>query len=119
MKKELAPPPVARSDEIVAAMGGTYWDREAPQLPPFVEIGRRVEKGQPLYIIEVMKMFNKIYAPYSGRVIEIIMHDNGVTVRKGQPLFRIEPDEKVVAEDPAERTRRIRANTDEYLASLL
>ena len=51
------------SDEIVAAMGGTYWDREAPHLPPFVEVGAHVDKGQPLYIIEVMKMFNKVYAP--------------------------------------------------------
>jgi acetyl/propionyl-CoA carboxylase alpha subunit len=119
MKKELAPPPVARSDEVVAAMGGTYWNREAPQLPAFVEIGAQIEAGQPLYIIEVMKMFNKIYAPFAGRVLEIFVADNGVTVRKGQPLFRIEPDEKVVSEDPAERTRRIRANTDAYLASVL
>jgi acetyl/propionyl-CoA carboxylase alpha subunit len=119
MKKELAPPPTARSDEIVAAMGGTYWDREAPHLPPFVEVDAHVEKGQPLYIIEVMKMFNRVYAPFSGRVLEVFVHDNGVPVRKGQPLFRIDPDEKVIREEPAERTRRIRANTDAYLASVL
>ena len=119
MKKELAPPPIARSDEIVAAMGGTYWDREAPHLPPFVEVGAHIDKGQPLYIIEVMKMFNKVYAPFAGRVLEIFVRDNGAVVRKGQPLFRIEPDEQVVSEDPAERTRRIRANTDAYLANVL
>ena len=119
MKKMLAPPPVARSDEIVAAMGGVYWNREAPHLPPFVEIGGHFEKGQPLYIIEVMKMFNKVYAPFSGRVLEIFVHDNGVIVRKGQPLFRVEPDEKVVEQDPAERARRIRATTDRYLTNLL
>ena len=119
MKKELAPPPQAASDEIVAAMGGTYWDREAPHLPPFVEVGAHVEKGQPLYIIEVMKMFNKVNAPFSGRVQEIFVRDNGATVRKGQPLFRIDPDEKVVPEDPAERTRRIRATTDAYLGNVL
>jgi biotin carboxyl carrier protein len=119
MKRELAPPPTAASDEVVAAMGGTYWDREAPHLPPFVEVGAHVEKGQTLYIIEVMKMFNKVYAPFAGRVVEIFMRDNGAVVRKGQPLFRIEPDEKVVSEDPAERTRRLRANTDTYLESVL
>jgi biotin carboxyl carrier protein len=100
MKKELAPPPIARSDEIVAAMGGTYWDREAPHLPPFVEVDAHIEKGQPLYIIEVMKMFNKVYAPFAGRVLDILMRDNGVTVRKGQPLFRVEPAERIVSEDP-------------------
>jgi acetyl/propionyl-CoA carboxylase alpha subunit len=119
MKKELAPPPQAASDEIVAAMGGTYWNREAPPLPAFVAAGAHVDKGQPLYIIEVMKMFNKVYAPFAGHVLEIFVHDNGVPVRKGQPLFRIEPDEKLVREDPAERARRIRANTDAYLENVL
>lgn len=118
-KKLLAPPPVSRSDEIAAAMGGVYWDREAPTLPPFVEVGMHFEKGQPLYIIEVMKMFNKVYAPFAGRIVEIFVHDNGATVRKGQPLFRVDPDEKVVVEDPAARTKRIRDNTDAYLADLL
>ncbi|MDX2165510.1 MAG: biotin/lipoyl-containing protein, partial [Deltaproteobacteria bacterium] len=118
-KKLLAPPPVSRSDEIAAAMGGVYWDREAPTLPPFVEVGMHFEKGQPLYIIEVMKMFNKVYAPFAGRIVEVFMHDNGATVRKGQPLFRVDPDEKVVDEDPAARTKRLRANTDAFLASLL
>jgi biotin carboxyl carrier protein len=118
-KKLLAPPPVSRSDEIAAAMGGVYWDREAPTLPAFVEVGMHFDKGQPLYIIEVMKMFNKVYAPFAGRIVEIFVHDNGATVRKGQPLFRIEPDEKFVAEDPAERRTRIRTNTDAYLANLL
>ncbi len=119
MKKVLAPPPGARSDEIVAAMGGVFWDREAPHLPPFVEVGTHFEKGDPLYIIEVMKMFNKVYAPFAGRVVGIQQHENGSVVRKGQALFRIDPDEKIVSEDPADRARRIRASTDQYLARLL
>jgi biotin carboxyl carrier protein len=119
MKRVLVPPPVTRSDEIVAAMGGTYWNREAPALPLFVEPGAHFEKGQPLYIIEVMKMFNKVYATFSGRILEVFVHDAGTVVRKGQPLFRVQPDERVVEEDPAERAGRIRVNTDRYLASLL
>jgi acetyl/propionyl-CoA carboxylase alpha subunit len=119
MKKELAPPPEAASDEIVAAMGGTYWNREAPHLPAFVQLGEHVQKGQPLYIIEVMKMFNKVFAPFAGHVLEVFVHDNGSAVRKGQPLFRIDPDEKTAIEDPAERSRRIRANTEAYLANVL
>lgn len=119
MRKVLVPPPPMRSDEIVATMGGVYWDREAPHLPPFLHVGSHFDKGQPLYIIEVMKMFNKVYAPFSGTVVEIVMHDAGVVVRKGQTLFRVEPDEKLVVEDPAERATRIRARTDEYLASVL
>ncbi|MFN8642147.1 MAG: acetyl-CoA carboxylase biotin carboxyl carrier protein subunit [Candidatus Binatia bacterium] len=119
MKRVLVPPPSTRSDEIVAAMGGVYWDREAPTLPPFLHAGAHFEKGQPLYIIEVMKMFNKVYAPFAGTVVEVVMHDSGVVVRKGQPLFRVEPDEKLEVEDPAARAARIRARTDEYLSSVL
>ncbi|MGH7790669.1 MAG: biotin/lipoyl-containing protein [Candidatus Binatia bacterium] len=119
MKKALAPPPIARSDQVVAAMGGTYWNREAPHLPLFVDVGDHFDKGQPLYIIEVMKMFNKVYAPFAGRVLEVFMPDNGASVRKGQPLLRVDPDEKVVDEDPAVRAKRIRENTDRYLTNLL
>jgi len=119
MKKVLVPPPVTKSDEIVAAMGGTYWNREAPHMPMFVEAGEHFEKGQALYIIEVMKMFNKVYATFSGRVLDVFVHESGVIVRKGQPLFRVSPDEKVIEEDPAEKARRIRTNTDRYLANLL
>ncbi|MFN7952002.1 MAG: biotin carboxylase N-terminal domain-containing protein [bacterium] len=119
MRKVLAPPPEQKSDEIVAAMGGTYWNREAPHLPPFVEPGTHFEKGQPLYIIEVMKMFNKVYAPFAGRVVDLFVHESSVVVRKGQPLFRVVPDEKLEVEDPGARARRIRSNTDGYLEKLL
>lgn len=119
MRKVLAPPPAARSDEVVAAMGGVYWNREAPTLPLFVEVGSHFEKGQPLYIIEVMKMFNKVYAPFAGRVVEVFVPDNGIVVRKGQPLFRVDPDEKLEIEEPAARAARIRTKTDAYLGQLL
>jgi acetyl/propionyl-CoA carboxylase alpha subunit len=119
MKKVLVPPPGMRSDEIVATMGGVYWDREAPTLPAFLEVGRHFEKGQPLYIIEVMKMFNKVYAPFAGTVTDVLMQEAGVVVRKGQPLFKVEPDETLVVEDPKERAARIRTRTDEYLTSVL
>lgn len=118
MRRVLVPPPPTRSDEIVAAMGGMFYNREAPHLPPFVEEGGHFDKGAPLYIIEVMKMFNKVYAAFSGTVSEVLVRENGITVRKGQPLFRIVPDEHVVEEDPAARALRIRACTGSYLERL-
>jgi len=118
MRKVLVPPPAGSADEIVAAMGGTYYTQEAPGFPPFVTKGAHFSKGDPLYIIEVMKMFNKVYAPFSGTIDEILVHETGVVVRKGQPLFKVTPDEILVEEDPETRTRRIRANTDAYLAKL-
>lgn len=118
MRKILVPPPVTKEDEIVAAMGGTYYAQEAPGLPPFVTKGSHFNRGDPLYIIEVMKMFNKVYAPFSGTINDILINESGVVVRKGQPLFKVTPDERVVEEDPHAKSRRIRANTDSYLALL-
>lgn len=118
MRKVLVPPPSTKADEIVAAMGGTYYSQEAPGYPPFVTKGFHFKPGDPLYIIEVMKMFNKVYASFAGTVDEILVLDSGVVVRKGQPLFKITPDERIVEEDPDVKHRRIRANTDAYLARL-
>jgi acetyl/propionyl-CoA carboxylase alpha subunit len=119
MRKVLAPPPATRADEIVAAMGGTYYPQEAPHLPPFVRAGAHFNQGDPLYIIEVMKMFNKVYASFSGTIDEVLVKEGGVVVRKGQPLFKVTPDETMVEEDPDVKEHRIRVNTDAYLAKLL
>jgi acetyl/propionyl-CoA carboxylase alpha subunit len=117
MRKVLVPPPATKADEIVAAMGGTFYTQEAPTLPPFVAAGAHFDKGDALYIIEVMKMFNKVYAGFAGTVTEVLVQ-SGTVVRKGQPLFRIRPDEVFVEEDPAEREQRLRASTESYLARL-
>ena len=71
MKKVLAPPPATKADEIVAACGGMYYAQEAPDMPAFVSEGMHFEKGQPLYIIEVMKMFNKISAPFAQGYVKV------------------------------------------------
>ncbi len=117
MRRALVPPPVTKADEIVATMGGTYYAQEAPTLPHFVERGRHFEKGQPLYIIEVMKMFNKVYAPFSGTV-DAVLVESGTVVRKGQALLKVTPDEVIIEEAPHLKAERIAANTDRYLARL-
>ncbi|MCC6849843.1 MAG: biotin carboxylase [Deltaproteobacteria bacterium] len=119
MRKVLVPPPVTKADEIVAAMGGTFYAQEAPTLPPFVVKGAHFDKGQPLYIIEVMKMFNKVHAPFAGIVTDVLMPTSGVVVRKGQPLFKVTPDEIVVEEDPQAKAARVQTNTEDYLRRLL
>ena len=117
MRKVLVPPPVAKSDEIAATMGGMFYSQEAPHLPAFVEVGRHFDRGQPLYIIEVMKMFNKVMAAFSGTVTSVLV-ESGSIVRKGQPLFKITPDEALVEEDAAVTAKRIQDNTRGYLDKL-
>jgi acetyl/propionyl-CoA carboxylase alpha subunit len=120
MKKVLVPPPSTKADEIVAVCGGMYYGQEAPGRPPFVAEGMHFEKGQPLYIIEVMKMFNTVRAPFSGRIDKIVMlGSDGSIVQKGQPLFKITPDERFVAVDPKEVARERRARTSDHLKAVL
>ncbi|HKK01690.1 MAG TPA: biotin/lipoyl-containing protein, partial [Desulfuromonadales bacterium] len=120
MKKILVPPPATKDDEVVALCGGMYYAQEAPGMPPFVHEGMHFEKGQPLYIIEVMKMFNKVNAPFSGTIDKVLMErGDGVIVSKGQPLFKVTPDEKFVEVDPKEIERERRACTSACLKAAL
>lgn len=118
MAKVLVPPPTAKSDEILAPTGGMFYSCEAPGMPPLVEEGCHFEAGQPLYIIEVMKMFNKVNAPFSGTVDKVLVEDDGAIISKGQVLFKITPDEKAVVEAPEVITARIEAQTSEFLNSI-
>jgi len=116
MKKVLVPPPVNKADEIVAVSGGMYYAQEAPGMPHFIEEGQHFEIGDPLYIVEVMKMFNKVYAPFAGTVDKILVDTNGTIVSKGQPLFKVTPDERFVEQDAALVRARIESNTEQYLS---
>jgi acetyl/propionyl-CoA carboxylase alpha subunit len=120
MKKILVPPPATKADEVVAICGGMYYGQEAPGLPAFVHEGMHFEKGQALYIIEVMKMFNTVRATYSGTIDKIVIQSgDGSIVQKGQPLFKITPDEKFVEVDPKAIEKEKRERTGEYLKAVL
>jgi biotin carboxyl carrier protein len=120
MKKVLCPPPQTKADEIVSVCGGMYYGQEAPGMPPFVTENMHFDKGQPLYIVEVMKMFNTIRAPFAGTIDKILMQGaDGTIVQKGQPLFKITPDEIFVEVDPEEVERERRQVTAEYLKAVL
>ncbi len=120
MKKVLVPPPATKADEIVTPGGGMYYAQEAPGMPTFVNEGEHFEKGQPLFILEVMKMFNKIPAPFSGTVDKILIEGgDGVIVQKGQPIFKVTPDEKFVEVDPKEIEAQKRTTTSAYLEMVI
>ncbi len=112
LARALAPPPAAASDEIVTPTGGTFYAREAPHLPLLIEEGQHFEAGQPLFVIEVMKMFNKVLAPFSGTIVKNLMAGrDGSVVKKGEAIFRIEPDERRDPETPEAAAKRKRAAT--------
>ena len=94
-----------------------FYSREAPDRPPFVEAGTHFEVGDPLYIIEVMKMFNKVHAEFEGTVDAVLTDDDGTIITKGQSLYKVTPDEAVTVESPADIAARRHANTRNFLDS--
>jgi acetyl-CoA carboxylase biotin carboxyl carrier protein len=90
-----APPQAAaasRSDllEIRAPMVGTFYRAPAPGDPPFVEIGSRITPGQPICILEAMKLMNELEADQGGELVEILV-ENGTPVEYDQVLMRLRP----------------------------
>ncbi len=79
-----------RRVQIVSPMVGTFYRAPAPDAEPYVEIGRHVDVGQTVCIIEAMKLMNEIESEVRGRVAQILV-ENGQPVEFGQPLFLIDP----------------------------
>jgi acetyl-CoA carboxylase biotin carboxyl carrier protein len=52
-------------------------------------VGQQVKEGQPICIIEAMKIMNEIEADKAGTITQILC-ENGQAVEFGQPLFIIE-----------------------------
>jgi acetyl-CoA carboxylase biotin carboxyl carrier protein len=76
---------------VIAPMVGTFYRSPSPGAPPFVEVGGKVKVGDPIGIIEVMKLFTTIHAEWSGTVTEVGA-ENATLVEYGQMLFVITPD---------------------------
>ncbi|MBI4289906.1 MAG: acetyl-CoA carboxylase biotin carboxyl carrier protein [Betaproteobacteria bacterium] len=81
--------PAAPEGHVVKApMVGTFYRAASPGAKPFVEVGDAVKKGQPICIIEAMKLMNEIEADSDGVVKEVLV-ENGQPVEYGEPLFVI------------------------------
>lgn len=74
---------------VKSPMVGTFYRSSSPGAKAFVEVGQTVKEGQPVCIVEAMKILNEIEADKSG-VITQILAENGQAVEYGQPLFVIE-----------------------------
>ena len=79
----LPPGTVARSPMV-----GTFYAASSPGAEAFVKVGQQVKVGDPLGVIEAMKMFNQIEAEVAGTVVAIVA-ENGQAVEFDQPLFVI------------------------------
>ncbi|MDE0733444.1 MAG: acetyl-CoA carboxylase biotin carboxyl carrier protein [Gammaproteobacteria bacterium] len=80
--------PAAKGKVIPSPMVGTFYRAPSPSSPPFVEIGKHVKVGDPVCIVEAMKMMNQIEADHAG-VVEAILIEDGEPVEFDQPLITI------------------------------
>ena len=70
---------------VKSPMVGTFYRAASPSAKPFVDVGDEVQAGDPLCIIEAMKLMNEIEADRAG-VVKAILVENGQPVEYGQPL---------------------------------
>jgi len=88
---ELATAPPRDGFAVTAPTDGIFYRRPTPDAPPFVEVGTRVRRGQPVGLVEVMKTFSHIryegpQVPEEGVVVEIRRED-GAEVVAGELLL--------------------------------
>ena len=74
--------------EFKSPMVGVFYAAPGPDQAPFVEVGKRVKKGDVLCIIEAMKLMNEITAEQDGEIADICVSEGDV-VEYGQTLFNI------------------------------
>jgi acetyl-CoA carboxylase biotin carboxyl carrier protein len=80
--------PAGEGHVVKAPMVGTFYRSAAPGSASFVEVGDAVQPGDPLCIIEAMKLMNEIEADQAG-IVKAILVENGQAVEYGQPLVII------------------------------
>ena len=86
---EPAAPPVETGHAVKSPMVGTFYRAANPGAKPFAEVGDVIKEGDPICIIEAMKIMNEIEADKSGTVTRVLC-ENGQAVEFGQPLLMIE-----------------------------
>jgi biotin carboxyl carrier protein len=117
---KLAPPPSAKSNEILAWTGGTFYSRETPEAGEYVREGQHVEEGDVLGLLEVMKMFNQIRAEFPGTIRKICIDaSTGKIVARSQVLFQIDPDNPPVSETEEELFKRQQEQTISLMQSII
>ncbi len=78
------------SDSVEASAGALEAPMPGKILEILIEEGQKVEMGQPVLILEAMKMENELKAPIEGTVGSLIVKQ-GDNVEKNQILLEIEP----------------------------
>ncbi len=82
--------PKSTAIALESPMVGVFYQSPSPDDPPFVSVGDFVKVGQPIGLIEAMKVYSEVPSEVSGRVVEMPV-ESGKLVQQGQPLIFVEP----------------------------
>ena len=80
--------PAKKGHEVRSPLVGVFYASPAPDAKPYIEVGKRVKKGDVLCVVEAMKQMNEIVADVDGEIAEICVK-SGDIVEYDMLLFRI------------------------------
>ena len=75
--------------EVTSPIIGTAYHAPEPGAKKFVEVGKKIKKGDTVMIVEAMKTMNHVPSTSDGVVKEICVED-GQAVEFGQPIIILE-----------------------------
>lgn len=84
-----APATIPAGPSINAPLNGTFYRSPGPGKPEFAKEGDEMAEGATVCIVEAMKLFNPIKAPYKCKIIKMLV-EHGKTVKKDEPLISIQ-----------------------------
>ena len=88
LNKETIKPAVVGT-EVKSPIIGTVYHAPEPGAKKFIEIGKKIKKGETVMIVEAMKTMNHIPSTAEGIVKEICVED-GQPVEYGQTIIIVE-----------------------------
>jgi acetyl-CoA carboxylase biotin carboxyl carrier protein len=82
-------PSIKSGTEITSPIIGTAYHAPEPGAKKFVEVGKKIKKGDTIMIVEAMKTMNHVPSTQDGVVKEICVED-GHPVEFGQTIIILE-----------------------------
>jgi oxaloacetate decarboxylase alpha subunit len=74
---------------INAIITGTFYSSPQSGASPYVKEDSEVNEGETVCLVEAMKLFNEITAPFKCKILKVLVN-NGDPVTKDQPLMVVE-----------------------------
>ena len=82
-------PSIKSGNEITSPIIGTIYHAPEPGAKKFVEVGKKIKKGDTIMIVEAMKTMNHVPSTEDGVVKEICVED-GHPIEFGQTIIILE-----------------------------